>query len=148
MTASVPTADRGDGRSPAIELVGERNVLRLLARPPLTAAAALLSLPAILDVGARGRLLGVEIPVADAPGLAVPWQGSPGAAPGDYDAASATLYLAVDVEGEGRIERGDAHARGVAAAVRVLADAEGGLIAVEVPRRGPGWEIAYPSGNR
>jgi len=128
---------------PTITFVRERNLLRLVARPPLTATTTLLTLPATLDVGARGRLLGVEISVAAKPDLAAPWDGGDGPAIVICDRETATLYLTLEhPSGDHR------EARSAVASIRVLADGGGGLIAVEIPRRGHGYEIAYPSGNR
>lgn len=68
---------------------------------------------ALLDVGANGRLLGVEID-----NLYI--QVMPAVADGDPHARSASVTVGVD-PGEPAV--------------------------VSLPRRGPGWEITYPSGN-
>ncbi len=138
----VPPAGCADD-APVIELLRDRNALRLVPRPPLAAAAAILPLEATLDIGARGRLLGVELPVASAPALADPWRAAGGDGVASFDPAGETLYLAL------RDGSGDhAHDRSVVASVRVLADGAGALVAVEIPRRGHGYELAHPSGNR
>lgn len=147
--APPPGCQTDAATAPSIEFIAARNVLRLVVRPPLTAAAALRSLPATLDVGARGRLLGIELPIATAPELAAPWRAAaPVPSFGTFDPAAATLYLTVDDAEPASGDRGDLHARSVTALLRVIADAAGALVAVEVPRRGPGWLIAYPAGNR
>lgn len=131
--------------APAIAILRDRNALRLVPRPPLAATAAILALEATLDVGARGRLLGLELPVAASPALAAPWHGGAGPPVVTYDPTDDTLYLDLDAGADGLAH---ALARSVVAPVRVLADAAGALVAIEIPRRGHGYELAYPSGNR
>jgi len=126
-----------------IEILPGRNALRLVVRPPLAAAAAVFPLAATLDVGTRGRLLGLELPLAAAPALAAPWRSAPAPPAVVYDAAGAALYVAVAAD-----DTPEDQTRTVSAPVRVLADERGGLVAIEIPRRGHGYEIAYPSGNR
>lgn len=95
-----------------------------------------------IDVGARGRLLGVEVPLPRDSLLAAPWRGDHPPPTAALDAADGTLYLPVAAG------MPDVHVRSVTVRLRLIAGPGGGLIAVDVPRRGHGYEIAYPSGNR
>jgi hypothetical protein len=83
-------------------------------------AGAWRSCPATIDVGESGRLLGVELALRDA--------GEP-------------HYLPVE-EPNGEL------VRSAAAQVRIAVDDGGELVAVELPRRGDGYELSYPSGNQ
>lgn len=91
-----------------------------------------------LDVGEGGVLLGVEVQaseaLADLAGQFDNWADAV-----DTDDASAYLTL---MPGD------DSHARSTAVAVRVGLAASGQVTSVAVPRRGDGYEITYPSGNR
>ncbi len=103
----------------------ERNALRLVLRDPAPEATEERLLPAVIDVGEAGRLLDVELHIGD-----------------DRENADAGgRYVAVEPSA-------DLHARSVLSTVRVFTDGTGTLVAVEIPRRGAGYEIAYPSGNR
>ncbi|MFM9106602.1 MAG: hypothetical protein ACKOWF_07880 [Chloroflexota bacterium] len=81
-----------------------------------------IEMPATIDVGEGGRLLGIE-----APGLGDSPLGGP-------------FYLAVS-EAAGL-------SRSAAAQVRAEVDGDGRVLAIELARRGPGYEISWPSGNR
>jgi len=127
---------------PRILFNAGRNALRLVlsSAPPLPGQER--TVPATLDVGEGGRLLGVELdingtdllpPAADERAVA-------------YEAATGTLY--VEVEPETGAEANIGPSRSVEIAARLLADATGAVVEVEIPRRGTGYEITYPSGNR
>lgn len=108
----------------AVEFIPARNVLRLwLGEGPLAAPR-----PgrATLDVGEQGVLLGVELPAEAAPAA---------------DGGSDPRYLTV-APPLGPLSRS------VEVAVDLLPGPDGALAAVDVPRRGEGYEITYPSGNR
>ncbi|MGH2534155.1 MAG: DUF2283 domain-containing protein [Thermomicrobiales bacterium] len=93
------------------------------------------SVPAVLDVGEGGRLIGVDV---DHPGVALPADDEPAAS---LDPTTGALYLALE-------EPTDRHVRSAHVAVDLATDAGGVLAALIVPRRGEGYEITYPSGNR
>jgi len=96
------------------------NTLRLvLAERPVIARRPV---AALIDIGESGRLLGVEL------------DGETGT---DGVPLYLTLYASTDI-----------HVRSIAATVQEHRDELGLLLAVEIPRRGHGYEIAYPSGNQ
>ncbi len=91
-----------------------------------------------IDVGAGGVLLGVEVRAsADVAGLARAFAGWGAAASVDGGAA----YVAL-MAGE------DAFSRSAEIAVEVGLDERGRVASLTIPRRGAGYEITYPSGNR
>jgi len=112
---------------PVAEVVVDRpgNLLRLVLDPHAPPPLAERSVVAILDVGARGRLIGLELPPA------APQTDGP--------------YLSVDPAEPGCAEP---HARAVPAEVTLLTDAAGRLVEARLPRRGAGYAVTYPSGNR
>ena len=111
----------------AVEWIPARNVLRLWLRDlPLSAQS---DARAPLDVGAQGVLLGLELPADAALG------------PGRRDAAGEPCYVTV-------AEPSGSQWRSVEVAVEVLAGPDGEAAAVDVPRRGDGYEITYPRGSR
>ncbi len=108
-----------------VEWIPARNVLRLWLRDvPLAAPRAAW---ATLDVGEQGVLIGLELPDDASLGRAGP--------------AAEPRYLTVS-------EPAGSLWRSVEVAVDVLAGPDGEPAAVDVPRRGHGYEITYPSGNR
>jgi hypothetical protein len=94
-------------------------------------------LPATVDIGEAGRLLGVEVDLAGLPEMTESLSGAPGV----YDAQSETLYIAQD-------SVSDPNTRSASLQARAGLDAAGRLLAIEIPRRGVGYEISYPSGNQ
>jgi hypothetical protein len=84
-----------------------------------TSARAPADVAAVLDIGERGRLLALTVTLADGR---------------DVD-----LVLGDDEGGASR-----------SAPARVTAhlDASGDPVAIDLPRRGAGYEITYPSGNQ
>lgn len=85
-----------------------------------------------VDIGEQGTLIGVEVAIPAGEEL-------PSAI--DYDVANESAYLAITGNDSGL-------ARSASAAVRVGVDVENGVAAIEIPRRGPGYEIGFPSGNQ
>lgn len=117
-----------------------RNLLRLQLRRGLPIGARRPAQAAI-DIGTGGRLLGLELLVD--PALAAPWatpSGDP-LAP-DYDPAGGSLYVPISADD------GGPNVRTALAEVALAVGGDGGLLAIDVPRRGHGYEISYPSGNR
>jgi hypothetical protein len=126
-----------------------RNRLRLRLRRGLAIGLPLAATAAI-DVGANGRLLGVELavdPVLAAPFAVSTTQAEAEADPSapQYDAAAGTLYVPLS---ENAAAAHDPHARTALAEVALAVDRAGALLAIDLPRRGHGYEISYPSGNR
>ena len=77
-----------------------------------------LSAPADLDIGDRGRLLSLEILLPEQP----------------------AHTILID-------DRADPYARTARMRVECLINPDGSLAEVVVPRRGPDYELSYPSGN-
>lgn len=91
-----------------------------------------------IDVGTGGVLLGVEVRrVAGLEGLAERFAGWGSAATVDGGAAYVAL-MAGD----------DSQARSAEIGVAVGLDERGRVASLSIPRRGAGYEITYPSGNR
>lgn len=95
-----------------------RNTIELRVAEPPVDATRL-DCPATVDVGESGRLLGVE--------LALP--------------NGESRYVAAET-GRGEL------ARSAGATAGVVLAADGSVAAITLPRRGPGYELSYPSGNR
>ncbi len=103
-----------------ITLDPDRNTLRLILADGRVAGDREIS--AVIDIGEGGRLIGVELD-------------------GFTDSAGDPLYLALFSSTESNV-------RSVTATVYGQLTDSGMLIAIDVPRRGHGYEIAYPSGNQ
>ena len=73
-----------------------------------------------LDIGERGRLLGLDLHLSES--------------------AQPVSSIVVD-------DRPDPYARTARVTVECGFAADGSLVRVILPRRGPGYEISYPSGN-
>ena len=117
-----------------------RNTLEFRLRDEVGEPVVWETRPATVDIGEAGRLLGVEIDLSTAPGRAEPWTtASP--PPGDFDPTTGSLYIPLDA-------RVDPLARTATATARTGVDRDGRLLSVEIPRRGEGYEISYPSGNQ
>lgn len=78
-----------------------------------------------IDIGERGRLLGVEV--------------EPPGSPGSGSAVE-PLYIAIEAGGGGLARS----AEGMATATLL----RGELVALSLPRRTAGYEITYPDGNQ
>ncbi len=122
-----------------VEAGGDTIRLFLAADQPTTPTAQH-QLPGVLDIGEAGALLGVEIDLCPAPSLQFP---SVGVVPAlEHDREAGTCYVELARASQsGQI-------RSVPVTVRVLSTDQGTAVVVEVPRRGHGYEISYPSGNR
>lgn len=91
-----------------------------------------------IDVGAGGVLLGVEVRGSEGlSGLAKRFAGWGGAASVEGDSAYVAL-MAGD----------DDHVRSAEIVIGVGVDDRGLVSSLTIPRRGVGYEITYPSGNR
>ena len=91
-----------------------------LAFGPTSAPATSRSASAVIDIGEGGRLLGIDVA-----------------------AASGQAPLLVDVDPP----LGDL-SRSVAVTLTLERRPSGSISAIELPRRGTGYEISYPSGNQ
>lgn len=124
----------------------QRNALRLTlagdAGPPASSTA----LSGVVDVSLNGRLSGVEIRTglaeADARRLLALWLADPVAGAYTSVEQDGTVYIELS---EGEL---DDNARSSAVDLGVEMSAGRELLAVSIPRRGAGYEISYPSGNR
>jgi uncharacterized protein YuzE len=117
-----------------------RNTLEFRLRGELGEPAVWETRLATIDIGEAGRLLGVEIDLSTSPQCAEPWtRAAP--PPGDFDPATGSLYIALD-------SRVDDLARTATGTALTGIDRNGRLMTVEIPRRGEGYEISYPSGNQ
>ena len=97
------------------------NALRLVLAEG-TDGSSTRGVPAQVDVGEGGRLLGVEVALA-------------------IEDSAQSVYVPIE-------EATGANVRTAPALVRVRTAPDGRLLEVELPRRGAGYEITYPSGNR
>ncbi|MGI8476580.1 MAG: hypothetical protein ACR2OO_09455 [Thermomicrobiales bacterium] len=102
-----------------------RNTLEITLGDDADAGRDLIECRVTIDIGERGRLLGVEV---EPPGS--PASGS----------AVEPLYIAIEA-GEGGLAR---TAEGMATATLL----RGELVALSLPRRTAGYEITYPNGNQ
>lgn len=118
-----------------------RNLLRLtLTDAPASDAAV--ALAGTLDVAANGRLAGIELRGAELPRLLAPWTRDPIAAEFTHLSDDGSAYIALTVGPAGEEMR--------SSDVPIVAelDGVGACVALAIPRRGHGYEISYPSGNR
>jgi hypothetical protein len=111
----------------------ETNQLRL-ALAPDTQPTNRRTISGTLDVATRGRLTGLELRGVSA-ALFADW-------PGVADTSPNSVYLAFTLDGD------DALSRAAEIPVTLELDARGRCVALALPRRGPTYEIAYPSGNQ
>jgi hypothetical protein len=123
------------------------NALRLTLDRPSGEAVRRVTLPGYVDVGEGGRLVGVEATATAGIDLATalaPWRVDPVAA--DFvsledDAA----YIELSAPEEASLRES---VRTAPARLTADIDGDGRLVALSIPRRGHGFEISYPSGNR
>jgi hypothetical protein len=119
----------------------QRNLLLLAVEdgPPATASV---TVPGLVDMAAAGRLIGVEARLQEAeidPGQTMTaWLTEAGVSLGDGGALYIELTSGPD----------DDYARSIAVELLLASDAAGQVVAIGIPRRGAGYEISYPSGNR
>ena len=95
-----------------------------------------------LDVAAGGRLVGLELRGPDLPRLLRRWTADPIAAEFTHLATDDSAYIDLSV---GPL---DADIRSSNVPIITEMDAERACLALLIPRRGAGYEIAFPSGNR
>jgi hypothetical protein len=117
------------------------NLLRLTLTED-AAVASTLTRRGTLDVAANGRLVGIELRGAELPGLLRRWTADPIAAEFTHLSNDDSAYVDLSVgPPEDDIRSSE---------VTILAelDADAACLALAIPRRGAGYEIAFPSGNR
>lgn len=111
-----------------------RNVLRLQVGESSSQPTQQARLPAVLDIGEAGTLLGLELSLGDSLTLALPDRSPKSSASGD-------AYLALS-------DRASPLARSAKIEVDVIASESGEIAEIIVPRRGSTYEISFPSGNQ
>ncbi|HEX5498095.1 MAG TPA: hypothetical protein VFX03_02670, partial [Thermomicrobiales bacterium] len=90
---------------------------------------------ATIDIGERGALLGIELrPTAS---LVAAWT-----ALRDASGPDGAIYLPIAPEKSGP------HDRSMTVVAEIRLGPGGALAAIDLPRRGAGYEITYPSGNQ
>lgn len=106
-----------------------------------------------VDVGESGRLLGVEVLAGDLHDISrmlSPWLADPSA--GHWITCDDdSLYIMLSVPDDSASEvavAGMGQAVTAPATLRAELDGSRRLVALSIPRRGAGYEISYPSGNR
>jgi hypothetical protein len=93
----------------------------------------------VLDVARNGRLVGVELVAR--PDALTRWASDP--------IAGAYLASTGDDRWYVKLTSGDDRdARSAVIRVHLELDAAGQIAAIGIPRRGDGYEVAFPSGNR
>jgi len=122
------------------------DALRLVLQREASRTARSIEVAGILDLGERGRLLGLEI--GSGPGLDLrravgSWLERSGLASW-LSLADEGVYLQLVAEPAARASR---HARSVAVRLLLELDTQGRLLAVLLPRRGDGYELSSPSGS-
>lgn len=122
-----------------VEIESRGDAIRLLLVGDSAPSTGEHQLPGVLDIGEAGTLLGVEVDLTGASSLRLP---SAGVTPPEHDREDASCYVELAKAPQ------DGQVRSVPVTVRVLTAGQGTIVVLEVPRRGHGYEISYPSGNR
>ena len=124
----------------------EHNALRLTLDNEGGIPATRTTVAGLVDVAANGRLVGVELRTdVSAAGLATMferWTSDPVAGEFVELNTDGTVYI--------ELTTGDAGEEALSTTVELAMEFDEGnaLLAVSIPRRGAGYEISYPSGNR
>jgi hypothetical protein len=116
-----------------IDLVADENALRFVIGRGEPGAP--IPVAATIDVGERGALLGIEL--RPEPSLVAAWPALREAAGPD-----GVIYLPIAPD------MSCPHDRSVLVTVELRPGAGHALATVDLPRRGAGYEITYPSGNQ
>jgi uncharacterized protein YuzE len=99
-----------------------------------------------LDIGEQGRLVGIEVAANGLPLEAIMDGWRKDAVASRYvQIDGGTAYVALSAPGEAFTSE---HVRSAAVRLWIEIDERGYLVAITVPRRGHGYEISFPSGNR
>lgn len=123
-----------------------RNALRLTLDRETGEVCGRSGFPGVVDVAANGRLVGIELqagaPETDLARMLKRW----------IDDPVAGEFVSVDADGTAYIEltagEADESARSSEVMLEVELNEHREMLAVSIPRRGTGYEISYPSGNR
>jgi hypothetical protein len=102
-----------------IELDLQRNVLTFRLTSDDEPVTEWIELPGVIDIGERGRLLNLELFPTGSDAIIVPLE-----------------------------DRADPLARTADLSLRCGLTADGRIVIAQLPRRGPDYEITYPSGNQ
>lgn len=113
-----------------------RNTLQLILSESPVGQPRRQAVPAVLDIGEAGALIGIELQPGRDLALALP-EGNLAAEADRHDAG----YL-------GLAESSTPLARSASLTVDVLADEHGLIREITIPRRTESYEISFPSGNR
>lgn len=131
-----------------LTLLRSINALRLSSTSDVSATGDVVKIdvPAVIDIASEGRLLGVELSFAGlsldpASAMQLWLRRVTAPSPILIDGDTAYIELSSFPEDGSHVTRSVA----IDAVVQVL---DGFVVAVDVPRRGHGYEISYPSGNR
>lgn len=137
--APAPGTVRLGERAPVkITVDAAANTIRFRLSGDATAdASTAIRAAGTIDIGEQGRLLGVEVETPPDAAWTVP----PASSALVQGGGDGTFYIALDRD-TGR------HARSVPVEVSLRLTPARLLAEVIVPRRGAGYEITYPSGNR
>ena len=123
-----------------------RNVLRLTLDGEPGEVCCCAGLAGMVDVAANGRLVGIELqagaPEPDLARMLKRWTDDPVAGEFVFVDADGTAYIELTA-GEA-----DESARSSEVMLEVELNEHREMLAVSIPRRGTGYEISYPSGNR
>jgi hypothetical protein len=111
--------------------------------PPEEPSTAV-EIQAVIDVMSGGRLAGIELRFTDtvvpAATLMRAWSSDPVTSPWVTIPDDDTAYIALSSDDDGPVR-----STNVAVATEMVDDA---IVSILIPRRGHGYEISYPSGNR
>lgn len=122
------------------------NSLRLVLDDEPGSGIATTRVPGVVDVATHGRLVGVELGASDGEPAArrrlQRWLDDPVAGEFTNVESDGTAYIELTVGDP------DEEVRSSPLDLLVESTSAGELVAVVIPRRGPDYEISYPSGNR
>lgn len=125
------------------------NTLRLSLDDAQHRATRHVALDGYVDMGEGGRLIGVETRAGGGIDLAhalTPWLADPIAAE-FVNVSGGSAYIELSAPEEMDVREHE-NVRAIAARFAAELDENGNLVALSIPRRGAGYEISYPSGNR
>jgi hypothetical protein len=133
--------NKSSGSNPELTLTSDLRELRFTLRQ--VPAIKSQSLPGVIDVGEEGRLLGLEVDLSTISDksrlIADAWIRARSTV--SYYPDDQRLYVSImDWEGD--------QSRSAPLPVEVGLDDVGALVELAIARRGAGYEITYPSGNR
>jgi hypothetical protein len=122
-----------------LDLDRERNLLRLSREDGEAPTAVVEHAQGLIDMAAGGRLIGIELELSASltEQALTAWLED-----GLVEVAGASSYIQLTTGSD------EDAARSTAVELLVELDNAGALLAIGIPRRGAGYEISYPSGNR